>query len=43
MRDTKDIQPLADFDWSSIGKKADNYSEQEKSNYQTLTKAHLAN
>ncbi|MFV0501007.1 MAG: 30S ribosomal protein S1 [Bacteroidales bacterium] len=30
MRDTKDIQPLADFDWSSIGKKADNYSEQEK-------------
>ncbi|MBP1630887.1 MAG: ribosomal protein [Bacteroidetes bacterium] len=30
MRNLNDIQPLADFDWSSIGKKAEVYSETEK-------------
>jgi small subunit ribosomal protein S1 len=30
MKETKDIQPLADFDWSSIGKKQENYSKEEK-------------
>lgn len=30
MRDVKDIQPLEDFDWSSIGKKAEVYSDSER-------------
>ena len=30
MRDLKDIQPLEDFDWSSVGKKKSVYSEDER-------------
>ncbi len=30
MRSTKDIQPLQDFDWSSIGKKKSVYTEDER-------------
>jgi small subunit ribosomal protein S1 len=37
MRDLKDIQPLQDFDWSSIGKKKSVYTEKER---ETLTQSY---
>ncbi|MEA4968642.1 MAG: 30S ribosomal protein S1 [Bacteroidaceae bacterium] len=37
MRELKDIQPLQDFDWSSIGKKKSVYTEKER---ETLTQSY---
>ncbi|MBP1645782.1 MAG: binding domain protein [Bacteroidetes bacterium] len=37
MRDLKDVQPLQDFDWSSIGKKKSVYTEKER---ETLTQSY---
>src|SRR5574344_1432242 len=37
MRDLKDVKPLQDFDWSSLGKKAEVYKDAEKQN---LTQAY---